>query len=102
MIKPEELDEFVKRFEELLEAFYNTILIQGQNICITNLSRIQDKYINLHIYYHKSNGKTVQIETMGVIDHQYKKALDIIAYTFWEITQEVDRDESRFLSALSW
>ena len=75
-ISSEELLEFKKNFEELMEAFYNTVLTQGQNICITNLSRISEYYINIHIYYQKANGRTVQIETMGVIDSRYKKALD--------------------------
>ena len=33
MISLEELLEFTKNFEELMEAFYNTVLTQGQNIC---------------------------------------------------------------------
>ena len=40
MISPEELLEFKRDFEELMEVFHNTVLTQGQNICITNLSRI--------------------------------------------------------------
>ena len=48
-ISPEELLEFKRDFEELMEAFYNTVLIQGQNVCITNLSRISEHYINIHI-----------------------------------------------------
>ena len=100
MIKPEELLEFQNKFEQLMEAFYNTILIQGQDVCITNLSRIQERYINLHIYYRKGNGRTVQVETMGVIDHRYQRALKIIGNTLWEVTQEADRDTSLFLTAL--
>ena len=84
-ISSEELLEFKKSFEELMEAFYNTVLTQGQNICITNLSRISEYYINIHIYYLKTNGWTVQIETMGVIDSRYKKALNIIAHTLWGV-----------------
>ena len=45
-ISPEELLEFKKDFEELMEAFHNTVLTQGQNICITNLSHISEYYIN--------------------------------------------------------
>ena len=101
MISPEELLEFKRDFEELMEAFYNTILTQGQNVCITHLSRISEHYINIHIYYQKTNGRTVQIETMGVIDFCYKKALNIIGQTLWGIVQEADRDESTFLSALA-
>ena len=100
-ISPEELLEFKRDFEELMEAFYHTVLTQGQNICITNLSRISEHYINIHIYYQKTNGRTVQIETMGVIDFRYKKALNIIAHTLWGVVQEADRDESMFLSALA-
>ena len=48
-ISPEELLEFMRDFEELMEAFHNTVLTQGQNICITNLSRISEYYINIHI-----------------------------------------------------
>ena len=83
-ISPEEL-EFKRNFEELMEAFYNIVLTQGQNICITNLSRISEYYINIHVYDQKANGRTVQIETMGVIDFRYKKALNIIAHTLWEL-----------------
>ena len=101
-ISPEELLEFKRDFEELMEAFHNTVLTQGQNICITNLSRISEYYINIHIYYQKANGRTVQIETMGMIDSRYKKALNIIAHTLWGVVQEADRDESMFLSALAW
>ena len=99
-ISPEELLEFKKDFEELLEAFYNTALTQGQNICITNLSHISEHYISIHIYYQKTNGRTVQIETMGMIDFRYKKALNIIGHILWGVVQEADRDESTFLSAL--
>ena len=99
-IKQEELLEFKRDFEELMEAFYNTVLTQGQNVCITNLSHISEHYINIHIYYQKANGRTVQIETMGVIDSHYKKALKIIGHTLWRVVQEADRDESMFLSAL--
>ena len=89
-INSEELLEFKKNFEELMEAFYNTVLTQDHNICITNLSRISEYDINIHIYYQKANGRTVQIETMGVIDSRYKKALDIIAHTLWGVVQEAD------------
>ena len=41
------------------------------------------------------------METMGVIDFRYKKALKIIAHTLWRVLQEADRDESMFLSALA-
>ena len=101
MISLEELLEFKRDFEKLMEAFYNTVLTQGQNICITNPSRISEYYINIHIYYQKANGRTVQIETMSVIDSHYKKALDIIAHTLWGVVQEADRDGSMFLSALA-
>ena len=50
-ISPEELPEFKRDFEELMEAFYNTVLTQGQNVRITNLSHISEHYINIHIYY---------------------------------------------------
>ena len=99
-ISLEELLEFKRDFEELMEAFYNTVLTQGQNVCITNLSRISEYYINIHIYYQKTNGRTVQIETMGVIDFRYKKALNIIGQILWGVVQEADQDESTFLSAL--
>ena len=97
MISPEELLEFKRDFDELMEAFHNTVLTQGQ----TNLSRISEYYINIHIYYQKANGRTVQIETMGMIDCRYKKALNIIAHTLWGVVQEADPDESMFLSALA-
>ena len=100
-ISPEELLEFKRDFEELMEAFYNTVLTQGQNVCITNLSRISEHYINIHIYYQKTNGRTVQIETMGMIDLCYKKALNVIGHTLRGVVQEADRDESTFLSALA-
>ena len=35
--------------EELLEDFDNTVLTQNQNVCITNLSRIYEYYIDIHI-----------------------------------------------------
>ena len=70
-----------------MEAFYNTVLTQGQNVCITNLSRISEHYINIYIYYQKTNGRTVQIETMGVIDFHYKKALNIIGQILWGVVQ---------------
>ena len=101
MIKMEELQEFQEKFEALVEAFHNTILTQGQDVCFTNLSNIQKNYINLHIYYKKANGKKVQIETMGVVDHHYRKALDIIGHTLWEVTQEADRDHSLSLPGIS-
>ena len=99
-ISPEELLEFERDFEELLEAFYNTALTQGQNVCTTNLSCISEYYISIHIYYQKTNSRTVQIETMGVIDFCYKKALNIIGHILGGVVQEANRDESTFLSAL--
>ena len=101
MIKKEELQEFREKFELLVEAFHNTVLIQGQDICFTNLSNIQNSYINLHIYYKKANGRRVQVETMGVIDHRYKRTLDIIGHTLWEITQEAERDHTLPLPGVS-
>ena len=89
-ISLEELLEFKRDFEKLMEAFYNTVLTQGQNVCITNLSRISKHYINMHIYYQKAKGRTVQIETMGVIDFHYVKALNIIGHTLWGVVQEAD------------
>ena len=100
IIRPEELREFQNKFEQLMEAFYNTILIQGQDVCITNLSCIPEKYVNLHIYYRNGNGRAVQVETMGVIDHRYQRALAVIGNTLWEVTQEAKRDTSLFLAAL--
>ena len=101
MIKAGELQEFKQEFEKLVEAFHNTILTQGQDVCFTNLSNVQRRYINLHIYYRKANGRAVQVETMGVIDHRYHKALNIISHTLWEVTQEADRDPTLSLPGLS-
>ena len=101
MIKAEELREFQEKFEELVEAFHNTILTQGQDVCFTNLSNIQENYVNLHIYYRKANGRMVKIETMGAIDHRYRQALNIIGHTLWEVTQEADRDRTLPLPGLS-
>ena len=89
-----------EEIKKLLEVFYNTILSQGHNVCITNLSHIQEYYVNLHIYYKKANGRSVQIETMDIIDHQDKKAFSIIGQTLWDIIQEADRDNT-FLSELA-
>ena len=100
-ISPEELLEFKRDFEELMEAFYNTKPTQGQNVCITNLSRISEHYINIHISYQNTNGRTVQIETMGMIDFHYKKALNIISHPLWGVVQEADRYGSMFLSDLA-
>ena len=99
-ISPKERLEFKRDFEELMEAFYNAVLTQGQNVCIANLSSISEHYINIHIYYQKTNGRTVQIETMGVIDFRYKKALNIIGHILMGVVQEADQDESTFLSTL--
>ena len=101
MIKKEELQEFQEKFKLLVEAFHNTILIQGQDVCFTNLSDIRNSYVNLHIYYKKANGKRVQVETMGVVDHRYRRALDIIGHTLWEVTQEADRDHILSLPGIS-
>ena len=101
MIKEEELQEFQEKFRLLVEAFHNTILTQGQDVCFTNLSDIQKNYINLHIYYKKANGKKVQVETMGVVDHCYRRALDIIGHTLWEVTQEAERDHTLSLPGIS-
>ena len=100
-ISPEEILEFKEDFEELLDAFYNTVLTQGQNICITNLSRIYEHYISIHIYYRKTNGGTVQIETMGIIDFRYKETLNDIGHVLWRVVQETALDESTLLCALS-
>ena len=99
-ISPEELLEFKRDFEELLEAFCNTVLTQGQNVCITNLSRISEHYISIHIYYQKTNGRTVQIETMGIIDFRYKETLNVIGHVLRGVVQETGLGESTFLSAL--
>ena len=99
-IRPAELLEFKSNFGEHLEAFCNTVLTQGQNVCITNLSCISEHYRSIHIYYQKTNGRTVQMETMGMIEFRYKKALNIIGHIFGGVVQEADRDESTFLSAL--
>ena len=99
-ISPEELLEFKEDFGELLEAFYNTVLTQDQNICITNLNRIYEHYISIHIYYQKTNGGTVQIETMGIIDFRYKEALNDIDHVLRRVVQETALGESTLLSAL--
>ena len=99
-ISPEELLEFKRDFEELLETFYNTVLTQGQYVCITNPSHISEHYISIHIYYQKTNGRTVQIETMGMTGFRYKKALNIIGHILGGVVQEAERDESTFLPAL--
>ena len=99
-ISPEELLEFKRDFEELLEAFYNTVLTQGQNMCITNLSHISEHYINIHLYYRKTNGRTVQIETMGIIDFRYKEVLNVIGHVLRGVVQETSLGESTLLSAL--
>ena len=97
-ISPEELLEFKSNFEGHLEAFYNTVLTQGQNVCTTNPSRISEHYISIYLYYQKTNGRTVQIEKMGMIKFHYKMALNIIGHNFGGVVQGADRDESTFLS----
>ena len=44
MIEMGELQEFQEKFELLVEAFHNTILTQGQDVCFTNLSDIQNSH----------------------------------------------------------
>ena len=99
-ISPEEILEFKEDFEELLEAFYNTVLTQDQNICITNLSHIYEHYISIHTYYRKANGGAVQTETMGIIDFHYKETLNDIGHVLRRVVQETVLDESMLLSAL--
>ena len=70
--------------EELLEDFDNTVLTPTQNVCITNLNHIYEYYINIHIYYQKTNGRTAQIETMGIINFHYKDVLKILRSWFKE------------------
>ena len=101
MIKKEELQEFQEKFKLLVEAFHNTILTQGQDVGFTNLSDIQNNYINLHIYYKKANGKRVQVETMGVVDHRYRRTLDIIGHALWGVAREAEGDHTLSLPGIS-
>ena len=52
--------------EELLKDLNNAVLTRNQNVCITNLSRIYEYYIDIPIYIREIKGRTAQIETMGI------------------------------------
>ena len=60
----------------------------GQEVYITNFSHLEDDYVNLYMCYICNDGKPVQIETMGQVDHQYHCALVIIKEALKHVLKE--------------
>ena len=64
-----EMLEFRLKFTEILDEFHQELFQKGYEVYVSNFSCLDDNYINLHIYYICNDGKPVQIETMGQVDH---------------------------------
>ena len=83
-----QVTEFCWGLDVLLEAFYNTILLYGYDLQLVDFRNVDKQLVHLLYMCVNAEGAEVCIETVGVVDHCYQKALEVIGYAMWKTIEE--------------
>ena len=86
--------QFQKGLQILLDTFHDTILLYTQNIHVVNFSDISKGLVNVIIMYETEEGRSVKLEALGEIDHNYIYTLDFIWQAMKRAAQEAPSDHS--------
>ena len=92
--------QFKKGLQILLDTFHDTILLYTQDIHVVNFSNIPKGHVNVIIMYKTTEGRSVKLEAVGVIDQNYIHLLDFIWQALRRAAQEAPSDQSGPFSSL--
>ena len=76
------IDKFAKDFYILYSQFWTTVLLYHLDIQVYNYSNSSEGIVDITFICYNAQAKRIILESKGVIDERYRKALKLITDTF--------------------
>ena len=76
------IDKFIKYFDILYDQFWTTILLYHLDIQVYNYSNFSKGIIDITSVCYNMQSEQIILESKGVIDERYGKALKLLAEAF--------------------
>ena len=76
------IDKFAKHFDILYSQFWTTVLLYRLDIQVYNYSNFSKGIIDITFVCYNAQSKQIILESKGVIDERYGKALKLLAEAF--------------------
>ena len=81
-LNPFIIDQFAKHFKILYSQFWTTVLLYHLDIQVYHCSNFSKGIIDISFVCYKAQSKHIILESKGVIDERYGKALKLLAEVF--------------------
>ena len=79
---PSIIDKFAKGFDILYGQFWTAVLLYHLDIQVYNYSNFSKGIINIMFACYNAQSEQIILESKGVIDERYSKALKLLAEAF--------------------
>ena len=76
------IDKFAKEFDVLYDQFWTTVLLYHLDIQIYNYSNFSKGVVDITFVCYNTQAKQIILESKGVIDERYCKALKLLTEAF--------------------
>ena len=76
------IDKFAKEFDVLYDQFWTTVLLYHLDIQIYNYSYFSKGVVDITFVCYSAQAKQIILESKGVIDERYCKALKLLTKAF--------------------
>ena len=81
-LNPLIIDKFAKEFDVLYGQFWTTVLLYHPDIQVYNCSNFSKGVVDITFVCYKAQAKQIILESKGVIDERYCKALKLLTVAF--------------------
>ena len=91
------IDQFKKEFDILYDQFWTNVLLYHLDVQVYNHSNFGKGVLDITFIYHNMNDKEVILESKGVIDLRYRRALKLLNQAFaYLVEMATESDSSPF------
>ena len=100
-LNPLIIDIFVKEFDVLYGQFWTTVLLYHLDIQVYNYSNFRKGIVDITFVCYNAQAKQITLESKGVIDERYCKALKLLTEAFAYLVEvATESDYSPFAKLL--
>ena len=94
------IDQFAKHFEILYSQFWTTVLLYHLDIQVYHCSNFSKGIIDITFVCYNAQSKQIILESKGVIDERYGKALKLLAEAFVYLVEVAMGSDSSLFARL--
>ena len=76
------IDKFAKEFDVLYDQFWTTVLLYHLDVQVYNYSNFGKRVVDITFVCYNVQAKQIILESKGVIDERYCKALKLLTEAF--------------------